>query len=252
MATRPARDSEEPRSGYESYSAWKGWHGDFAVSQRDARHFEAEFRDLPLAGRRVLEIGFGNGSFLAWARTQGAEVEGLEINPEMLAAAVQHGFAARNASLTELAAAGERYDVIVAFDVLEHWDAEELDANFHAIATLLRPGGRLLARFPNGHSPFGRVYQYGDFTHKSVLSAYKIEYLALRAGLEVLRISDAVQVSSKPGALRALRHRWMAWQRRRIERRIARLYGIRRLPLGPNLVVVLGKPADDRVTAATP
>lgn len=228
--------------GYQGYAAWKRWQGRFEASTRDARYFDAEFRGLPLTGKRVLEIGFGDGRFMAWARTQGAEVEGLEINPEMLAAAGRHGYVARNASLEELRSAGARYDLIVAFDVLEHWDTEELMANFREIAVLLRPGGRLLARFPNGHSPFGRVYQNGDFSHRSVLSCYKIEYLALLNGLEVVRMSDAERVSSKPGALRALRHGWLKLRRKRIERRIARLYGTPRLPLGPNLVVVLRKP----------
>lgn len=231
-----------PADGYEGYAEWKGWHGEFAVSRRDARYFEAEFHDLPLAGKRGLEVGFGDGRFMAWAKAQGATVEGLEINPGMLAAAANHGFVARNASLGELADAGERYDLVVAFDVLEHWTTDELIANFRAVATLLRPGGRFLARFPNGHSPFGRVYQYGDFSHRSVLSCYKISYLAMLSGLDVIRIADARRVSSRPGALRALRHRWMAWQRKRIERRVARLYGTPRLPLGPNLVAVLGKP----------
>lgn len=230
-------------SGYENYAGWKGWHGDFAVSTRDARYFAAEFRDLPLEGREVLEIGFGNGNFLAWARAQGARVTGLEINAEMLAAAARAGFATRNATLAELVAEGHRYDLIAAFDLLEHWSHDELFANFPAIATLLTPGGHFLARFPNGHSPFGRVYQHGDFTHRSVLSKYRIEYLAQLAGLEIVRISDVARVSSKPGALRALRQRWLALQRRRIERRIARLYGTPRLPLAPNLVAVLRRPA---------
>lgn len=239
----------EPRSaadGYQGYAEWKHWQGAFQASQRDARYFEAEFRDLPLAGKRVLEIGFGDGRFMAWAKAQGAEVEGVEINPEMLAAANNHGHVAHNVQLDGLAGTGARYDLIVAFDVLEHWNTDELIANFRAIATLLHCDGRFLARFPNGHSPFGRVYQHGDFSHHSVLSCYKIEYLAMLSGLEAIRISDAARVSSKPGTLRALRHRWLGWQRKRIERRIARLYGTPRLPLGPNLVAVLRKPASNK------
>ncbi|MGH8146540.1 MAG: class I SAM-dependent methyltransferase [Rhodanobacteraceae bacterium] len=241
-------NTSEPRSaadGYQGYTEWKHWQGTFQASQRDARYFDAEFRDLLLAGQRVLEIGFGEGRFMDWAKTQGATVEGLEINPEMLAAADRHGHVAHNLQLDSLVATGARYDLIVAFDVLEHWNTDELIANFRAIATLLHSGGRFLARFPNGHSPFGRVYQHGDFSHRSVLSCYKIGYLAMLSGLEVIRISDAARVSSKPGTLRALRHRWLGWQRKRIERRIARLYGTPRLPLGPNLVAVLRKPASN-------
>ncbi len=241
-----------PGDRYEGYAQWKRWEGAFEVSVRDARYFAAEFRELPLRGKRVLEIGFGNGSFLAWAKSEGAEISGLEINPDMLAAAALHGYAARNASLAELVAEGARYDLIVAFDVIEHWDTDELIANFRHIAALLTDGGTFLARFPNGHSPFGRVYQHGDFTHKSVISHYKIDYLATLSQLDVVRVANVRRVSSRPGVLRALRHRWLALRRASIERSISRLYGTDRLPLDPNLVAVLRKrsaPSDGKLTS---
>jgi len=226
---------------YAGYAQWKRWQGVFEVSERDARYFAAEFRDMPLRGKRVLEIGFGNGNFLAWAKSEGAEISGLEINPDMLAAAARHGYAARNAALGALVGEDARYDLIVAFDVIEHWDTDELMANVRHIAALLADGGMFLARFPNGHSPFGRVYQHGDFTHKSVISHYKIGYLATISHLDVVRVSNVRRVSSRPGALRALRHRWLALRRAWIERSISRLYGTDRLPLDPNLVAVLRK-----------
>ena len=231
----------ESTDGYEGYAQWKRWQGSFEVREREARYFAAEFRGMPLRGKRVLEIGFGNGSFLTWAKSEGAEVCGLEINPDMLAAAARHGYAARNASLGELVGEDARYDLIVAFDVIEHWDTDELIANFRHIAALLADDGVFLARFPNGHSPFGRVYQHGDFTHKSVISHYKIGYLATISNLDVVRVANVRRVSSRPGALRALRHRWMALRRVWIERSISRLYGTDRLPLDPNLVAVLRK-----------
>lgn len=243
----PSRGGAVACDGYAGYSGWKGWDGAFAASDREARHFTAEFDGIPLAGRRLLEIGFGNGSLLAWARAQGAEVRGVEHDEGMCAAGRRAGFDVANLSLADLVARGDTYDVVAAFDVLEHWDCSELVANFAAVRTLLADGGRFLARFPNGQSPFGRVYQHGDFSHKSTLSTYKIEYLARLAGLEVVRIANARRVSARAGILPTLRQRWLAWRRRRIERRIARLYGIRRLPLDPNLVAVLRRPADDTI-----
>lgn len=242
--------SESRADAYQNYTQWKRWQGTFEVSERDARYFAAELRDILLHGRRVLEIGFGNGSFLAWARSRGAEVCGLEINPEMLAAAARHGYVARNAPLADLVAEDARFDLVVAFDVIEHWDTDELVANFCAIAALLTDTGCFVARFPNGHSPFGRVYQYGDFTHKSVISSYKIDYLAGIAGLDVVRVANERRVSSRDGALRALRHRWLAARRGWIERSLSKLYGTPRLPLAPNLVAVLGKHAADDAAKA--
>lgn len=227
---------------YAHYAQWKKWGGAFAPRDKEARYLAAELKGIPLQHRRVLEIGFGNGSFLAWARAQGADVAGIEINDAMLEAAHQHGFEASNATLAELAERGECYDLIVAFDVLEHWDASELLQNFGCIRRLLRDDGLFLARFPNGQSPFGRVFQHGDFSHKSTLSSYKIEYLATATNLQVARIGNACRVGAHTDPLSNLRQRWLAWRRRRIERKLARLYGLPRLPLDPNLVAVLRKP----------
>jgi SAM-dependent methyltransferase len=239
---------ESPGAGvdpYANYAAWKEWDGRFAPTAREARYFAAEFRDVPLRGRRVLEIGFGNGSFLAWAKSQGAEVAGLELNAAMREAARAQGFVVFDSSPVELAAQGVRFDLVVAFDVLEHWDTAELIANFNAIRAVLVEGGLFMSRFPNGQSPFGRVYQHGDFSHKSTLSTYKIEYLAGVAGFDVVRIANPCRVPAHATLLGSLRQWWLRQRRRRAERSIARLYGIRRLPLDPNLVAVLRRPAAD-------
>jgi SAM-dependent methyltransferase len=245
-------DERAAADPYAGYAAWKEWSGAFAATDREARYFAEELREVALKGRRVLEIGFGNGSFLAWAKGEGAEVAGIEINTQMRDAARAHGFEAFDVSLAELAQRGARYDVVVAFDVLEHWDVDELVASFHAIRELLVDGGLFLSRFPNGQSPFGRVYQYGDFSHRSVLSTYKIEYLAGLANLEIVRIDNVRRVPSRPGPLASARHWWLARRRRWIERSIARLYGIRKLPLDPNLVAVLRKPGMSESTQRNP
>ncbi len=235
-------DERAAADPYAGYAAWKEWSGAFAASDREARYFAEELRGIALKGKRVLEVGFGDGSFLAWAKGEGAEVAGIEINAKMRDAAREHGFETFDVSLAELAQRGARYDLVAAFDVLEHWDTDELVANFHAIRAMLVDGGFFVSRFPNGQSPFGRVYQHGDFSHKSVLSTYKIEYLAGLANFGIVRIDNVRRVPSRPGPLASVRHWWLARRRRWIERSIARLYGIRKLPLDPNLVAVLRKP----------
>ena len=96
--------SELPRAvdPYANYTEWKRWDGVFAASDKEARYFAAEFADIPLRGRRVLEIGFGNGSFLAWAKGEGADVAGIELNEDMRDAARKNGFVAFDATLAAL------------------------------------------------------------------------------------------------------------------------------------------------------
>ena len=243
-------DSSAPDAKlYGGYADWKQWQGDFAAHERHARYFAAELAEFALGGKRVLEIGFGNGSFMAWAAAQGARVSGTEIDTRMISRAREKGFDAHASSLDVLVAQQRRFDLIAAFDVFEHWSKDELLANLGHMHALLEGGGVLVARFPNGHSPLGRVYQYGDITHLTVLSASSIGQLAQMTGFEVLRVSNARRVPARRDLWTVLKHHWRRRQRARIETMIGKLYGVGRLPLDPNLTAVLRKPADNSPTS---
>jgi 2-polyprenyl-3-methyl-5-hydroxy-6-metoxy-1,4-benzoquinol methylase len=236
-AKQPA-DSTLP---YEGYAQWKGWQGDFETSDRDARYFAAELAGIDLSGKRVLEIGFGNGSFLAWARRQNAQVTGTEIIDTLIEQARTKGYDAQSASLPMLLASGRQFDLIVAFDVFEHWHKDELIANLGQLHALLAGDGLLLARFPNGHSPFGRVHQHGDLTHVTTLSSSSVTQLAQMTGFAVERIDNAQRVPVRSDFWSALKHHWRRFRRARIEIALGKLYGFGRLPLDPNLSALLRK-----------
>jgi len=236
-AKQPA-DSTLP---YEGYAQWKGWQGDFETSDRDARYFAAELAGIDLSGKRVLEIGFGNGSFLAWARRQNAQVTGTEIIDTLIEQARTKGYDAQSASLPTLLASGRQFDLIVAFDVFEHWHKDELIANLGQLHALLAGDGLLLARFPNGHSPFGRVHQHGDLTHVTTLSSSSVTQLAQMTGFTVERIDNAQRVPVRSDFWSALKHHWRRFRRARIEIALGKLYGFGRLPLDPNLSALLRK-----------
>jgi 2-polyprenyl-3-methyl-5-hydroxy-6-metoxy-1,4-benzoquinol methylase len=78
---------------YREYQGWKRWQEFGMPSSSQARYFARELAILgPLRGRRILEIGFGNGVLLRFAKDGGAEVLGTEIIPELLKAAAEAGF----------------------------------------------------------------------------------------------------------------------------------------------------------------
>ena len=86
-----------------------------------------------------------------------------------------------------------QFDLIVLFDVLEHLSLSEIVASFKIFSHLLTPSGKVLARFPNGGSPFGRLHQYGDATHQTVLTGSLIHQIALTAGMELIQQFDAAR-----------------------------------------------------------
>jgi 2-polyprenyl-3-methyl-5-hydroxy-6-metoxy-1,4-benzoquinol methylase len=193
-------------SAYTHYDSWKGWTRPFRFDEDDAAYFKKEFGRFELAGRKVLEIGYGEGRFLSWAASKGAKLYGTELVPAMRTAAVQFGVTLLSERLTDaLEDHAASFDLIVALDVVEHWSHAELMLNLTALEALLRPGAYLIMRFPNGQSPFGLAPQTSDPTHRIALSQdYFQSILAHLPAIEVIRYGpQARHLGRRP--LRALK-----------------------------------------------
>lgn len=173
---------------YAGYVEWKNWTQTFEYGPEDALYFRGETRGLAIANGQILEIGFGTGAFLAWAINQGASVAGVEIIDQMCVAARDRGVELLPAAFETIAGdhAG-RFDAILAFDVFEHLERDAIREKLAACHAMLKPGGHLLLRFPNGQSPFGLVCQHGDPTHRTALSSRVLEQLAAGTTFEVVR-----------------------------------------------------------------
>lgn len=236
---------------YESYVRLKGWtkgaesndvpHDVPAIVEEYYRKElkRANFR----AGVKVLELGFGEGLFLDWAHAQGAEVAGVEILPELCERVAKRHRAIFEGTLPQLVEQGAiegPFDLIVAFDVFEHLSKEELIEHFQAFARILNPQGQVMARFPNGQSPFGRIYQHGDLTHKTVLGPYTLKQIGLITGFALAGVYNTARVTSKHPLKKAYRSMTYA-ARNAIEHILGSIYFAGRVPLDPNLTVVMQK-----------
>lgn len=101
--------------------------------------------EAPLRGLRVLDIGCGGGILSESVAKLGAAVHGVDVVKKNIHAARCH--AERNALSIEyelasaeiLAGRGERYDVVLNMEVVEH--VAELDLFLGACMRLVRPGG---------------------------------------------------------------------------------------------------------------
>ena len=241
------------------YSRFKGWKDDgFGHYKKHwAGYYRKELDALCGVGAkrplRLLEIGFGNGSFLGWARDQGYTVFGVEIDAPQLSASERAGFNTRS-SLSDLAAAFniEGLDGVVAFDVFEHLTPPQLTELLQELQRLLKPEGWILARFPNGDSPFGRLNQHGDLTHVTTLGSMALRQLALASHLELLYAGSTQTPVLRIGFAHGVAAMLSIVTRTVLELPLQALLNAyypgnspRWYPLGPNMVARFAKPRSD-------
>lgn len=102
----------------------------------------------PLTGLKVLDIGCGGGLVSEPLTRLGATVTGVDASATNIGVARTHAaegdlaITYRHGTAEDLAAAGERFDAVLALEIVEH--VADLDAFLGACTMLVRPGGGLV------------------------------------------------------------------------------------------------------------
>ena len=170
----------------QKYEDWKNWQSDsFAkASVEEYFYFSKLINFFKLSGKlNVLEIGFGNGSFLDFSKTRGWNIYGVEEIPALIQRARKSGYIVFD-DIDEIPHQ-IKFDLVAAFDVMEHIKSEEIIVFLEKIKSYLAEDGSLIIRVPNGSSPLGLANQYGDFTHVSVITPNKMDYWASCSNLDI-------------------------------------------------------------------
>jgi SAM-dependent methyltransferase len=176
-------------SGYEHYQELKGWdNAPFMLPSRgEVMFYEHYLSTIDLNGARVLEIGFGNGNFIGWARQRGAEVYGTEIQPSAVEKALEYGVNVLPVDISKSAQnMSEKFSVIVAIDVMEHLNISQNISLLKSAAAMLHTNGILMLRFPNSQSPLSLTAQHGDVSHISTISIGIVKQLMIGLPFSVI------------------------------------------------------------------
>jgi 2-polyprenyl-6-hydroxyphenyl methylase / 3-demethylubiquinone-9 3-methyltransferase len=120
------------------------------IRDQAAARFDRDPKKLDcLKGLRMLDVGCGGGILSEPLARLGARVVGVDPAEDNIAAALAHAKETgvdvdyRATTAEELAAKGERFDVVLAMEVVEHVvDVKEFVAT---CATMVKPGGLLIA-----------------------------------------------------------------------------------------------------------
>jgi 2-polyprenyl-6-hydroxyphenyl methylase/3-demethylubiquinone-9 3-methyltransferase len=119
------------------------------IKQAACRHFEREPKRLDaLAGLRILDIGCGGGILSEPLARLGAAVLGADPSTANIEAARLHAAEAgvavdyRATIAEDLADAGERFDIVLAMEVVEH--VADLGLFVKRCAEMVKPGGLMV------------------------------------------------------------------------------------------------------------
>lgn len=91
----------------------------------------------------------------------------------------------------------EKYDVIVAHDVLEHISKEKVITILNLIFQALKKGGIFILRVPNMSNPFGLDARYNDFTHELGYTAKSLYQILCISGFREIEILPPKQIILK-------------------------------------------------------
>jgi SAM-dependent methyltransferase len=153
-----------------------------------------------LAPGRALDVGCSSGAWLEVSAKRGWRATGIEPGAQTAAAARERGLDVRTGTLEALAPtlAGEQFDLITYWDVLEH--LRDPRRELELAATLLAPDGVLAATMPNVAGWYPRltyrllarrtgVWEYPELpVHLYDFSPATVRRLFERSGYRVLGV----------------------------------------------------------------
>jgi len=148
------------------------------------RHFPPD-RDAA-----VLDLGCGHGTVIRIAREAGyRNLRGVDRSVEQVHEAEELGISGiEEADLLQTLrdTSDDSYDVVLSFDVIEHFRRDELLSLVDGVRRILRPGGRWIIHTPNAESPFFGRIRYGDLTHEQAFTRTSMGQLLISSGFRAL------------------------------------------------------------------
>jgi 2-polyprenyl-3-methyl-5-hydroxy-6-metoxy-1,4-benzoquinol methylase len=186
---------EVSRAGYRDriYSKYAdthvGWQDtSSSVYRRWANHAAAHLRGwLPQEkGATCLDLGCGPGNVLYMLRELGySNTAGVDISEAWMPVARQIcPNVTQGDAIEYLQERHQQFDLITAFDLIEHLRKDQVLDFLDLLYQALRPGGSIILQTPNAESPWGCMHRYHDLTHELAFDPRSLAHCCRLSGFE--------------------------------------------------------------------
>lgn len=224
---------------------YRNWHTDSAehikkmdrlYSQIIADHFPAD------KNASILDVGCGMGFLLLSLRNAGyGTLTGIDTDEEQVRSCQEKKL---NVSLVQdsinyLNNSLSKFDIITAFDVLEHIPPSEQISFLKAINNALTPGGLVILTVPNANSVLASRNRYIDYTHHVLFTEVSLDFVLYNAGFKEINIQPLDYIISTASIKNIIQRVLLLYfrMRRRLEMmaELGAVWG-RKIPLSFNII----------------
>ena len=143
----------------------------------------------------ILDLGCGHGYIMQSLRSEGYKnIAGIDIYDEQIAKDKKKGLNVKVGNVfNDLNIEYNKYDIIIAFDFIEHFNKTELIDLITIINKALKEDGILLIHTPNGQGIFTQKITYGDLTLLTIVTTnFLIQLLKLDGFAEIQLLRAAL------------------------------------------------------------
>lgn len=239
-----------PKLKYQRY--YSIWHKDTPQHyemMRKLNHylFGRFIKDIPRGN--TLDIGCGMGFTMKYLQSVGFNsVYGYDIDEGQITISKKHNLNVFQSDNIDdvLSKIKSKFNLITAFDVLEHMPKEQALIIVRKIYQELVPGGMFICTVPNANSALSNRWLYNDFTHHASYAEQSLDFLLYNAGFENIQIlSTDKEPLPRPSWLGSSYQDWVGWFNFRLARSFRRWQMVaelgevgKNIPLSLNLLGV--------------
>jgi hypothetical protein len=222
---------------YKNYINFKKWDDFYNYSTQEKIFFNKIFRKIDLNKKIILDVGFGRGHFLKYIEDRGGEAHGIEYQNNLIEMVNKAGCTKvyKNLNGSKL-----KFDIIVFFNVIEHIEFDKIKNFLSTYLAYAKPSATIVMTFPNCQSPAGLINQFGDPTHKSLLSGPILEKILEDLNLVNIAYVECPIQQSKSFPKRFLKK--ITWPLQLLSKILFKItYSVGNTPLSPDVLIFASK-----------